>query len=264
MEEPFPGPPRKREPSSTPAPIIPSYVKRESTPTPDPMVIDLSSSPDTPPRVKRENYAPTTPHRAHTMPEVGSSKSLFIDLTHSPPDRKPFDTHTPTAPRIAPPNFGQTSTPSTLRSPVRPPASRMEKIMAGLAAMDNHLETGDSDGSGPSPVDGTPAPAPINLKPTEPIVLSEEQQGILNAVLQGHSLFFTGSAGTGKSVLLREIISQLRARGTQVAVTASTGIASINVGGSTIHSFAGCGLAKGSKEELGKSVMGTCLTSLST
>lgn len=35
-----------------------------------------------------------------------------------------------------------------------------------------------------------------------------------------------------------------------VAVTASTGIAGLNIGGRTIHSFAGIGLGKRPKEEL--------------
>lgn len=53
--------------------------------------------------------------------------------------------------------------------------------------------------------------------------------------------------GTGKSVLLREIIASLRVkhrkRGPEaVSVTASTGMAACNIGGSTIHSFAGIGL----------------------
>lgn len=54
------------------------------------------------------------------------------------------------------------------------------------------------------------------------------------------------SPGTGKSVLLREIIKGLRekyrTRSDAVAVTASTGIAACNVGGTTLHSFAGIGL----------------------
>jgi ATP-dependent DNA helicase PIF1 len=46
-------------------------------------------------------------------------------------------------------------------------------------------------------------------------------------------------AGTGKSVLLREIIQRLRMNGLRVAVTASTGIAAVNIGGTTLHAFAG-------------------------
>jgi len=53
--------------------------------------------------------------------------------------------------------------------------------------------------------------------------------------------------GTGKSHLLREIILDLRikcGRGAAVAVTAATGIAALQVGGSTVHSFAGIGLGR--------------------
>ena len=67
-------------------------------------------------------------------------------------------------------------------------------------------------------------------------------------VEESKSVFFTGSAGTGKSVLLREIIKELHRkhakRPDSVAVTASTGIAACNIGGVTIHSFAGIGLGK--------------------
>jgi len=55
------------------------------------------------------------------------------------------------------------------------------------------------------------------------------------------------SAGTGKSVLLREIIKSLKAKykgADEVAVTASTGMAACNVGGQTIHSYAGIGIGK--------------------
>jgi hypothetical protein len=67
--------------------------------------------------------------------------------------------------------------------------------------------------------------------------LSPEQKRVLEMVVHDHqSLFFTGSAGTGKSVLLRAIIDKLRTKyGSGLAVTASTGIAACNINGCTLH-----------------------------
>ncbi|KLO19972.1 hypothetical protein SCHPADRAFT_808166, partial [Schizopora paradoxa] len=91
--------------------------------------------------------------------------------------------------------------------------------------------------------------------PIAPIILSREQRSVLERVNAGRSVFFTGSAGTGKSVLLREIISVLRSR-MKVGVTASTGIASVNIGGTTLHSWAGIGLGKESAKVLAGKVFG--------
>ncbi|CAE6513090.1 unnamed protein product [Rhizoctonia solani] len=60
-----------------------------------------------------------------------------------------------------------------------------------------------------------------------------------------------GSAGTGKSVLLRNIIKTLRNRGKAgVVVTASTGIAAANIQGETLHAFAGVGLGNQTRDAL--------------
>ncbi|EGG05531.1 uncharacterized protein MELLADRAFT_63926 [Melampsora larici-populina 98AG31] len=79
------------------------------------------------------------------------------------------------------------------------------------------------------------------------VSLSKEQQAVLDQVLKGESVFFTGSAGTGKSVLLRHIIAALKlnykSKADAVVVTASTGMAACAIGGTTIHSFAGIGIA---------------------
>jgi hypothetical protein len=120
----------------------------------------------------------------------------------------------------------------------------------------------------------------------------------VNRHLTGESVFFTGSAGerhfalaspkvapltdviacpfapytppgTGKSVLLREIIklrkgspspatsatdedgeSATAENPPRLAVTASTGIASVNIGGTTLHSWAGVGLGQESVKQL--------------
>lgn len=91
------------------------------------------------------------------------------------------------------------------------------------------------------------------------LFLSDEQRHVLDAVVQGgKSMFFTGSAGTGKSVLMREIIKKLRDKyrrePDRVAVTASTGLAACNIEGVTLHSFAGIGLGKEPVPELVKKV----------
>lgn len=91
------------------------------------------------------------------------------------------------------------------------------------------------------------------------VYLTDEQQKIMRLVTdERKSVFFTGSAGTGKSVLLREIIKCLRVQHKtqpdRVAVTASTGLAACNVSGVTLHSFAGIGLGKEEIPELVKKI----------
>jgi len=72
--------------------------------------------------------------------------------------------------------------------------------------------------------------------------LDVEQRLILQHVISGKSVFVTGAAGTGKSILLRHIIHILQIaypEQYEVAVTAPTGIASFPLGGYTLHSWAG-------------------------
>lgn len=81
------------------------------------------------------------------------------------------------------------------------------------------------------------------------IMLSKEQRHVKTLVVEnGQSVFFTGPAGTGKSVLMRAIIGELKKKFARdpekIAVTASTGLAACNIGGMTLHSFAGIGLGK--------------------
>ena len=99
------------------------------------------------------------------------------------------------------------------------------------------------------------SPAPQS-KIVQPFILSEEQQHVVDLAKQGISLFYTGSAGTGKSILLRSMIKTLKEINPPdtVAVTASTGLAACNIGGMTLHSFAGIGLGKESATDLLKKI----------
>lgn len=76
--------------------------------------------------------------------------------------------------------------------------------------------------------------------------MTEEQKRVLEAVLAGRNVFFTGSAGTGKSFLLKRIIAGLPPDVTMA--TASTGVAACHIGGVTLHQFAGIGLGTATLE----------------
>ncbi|RMZ76518.1 hypothetical protein DV738_g4885, partial [Chaetothyriales sp. CBS 135597] len=102
------------------------------------------------------------------------------------------------------------------------------------------------------------ATKPLDVK-KGPMELSKEQRDVLKAVCEdGKSVFFTGSAGTGKSVLMKSIIAKLkqkyRREADRLAVTASTGLAACVIEGQTLHSWAGIGLGKEAVPELLKKI----------
>lgn len=75
--------------------------------------------------------------------------------------------------------------------------------------------------------------------------LNTEQRQIAERVLGSKEHFFiTGSAGTGKSFMLKTLIklfSEKYMNPNCVVVTALTGVAAVSIGGGTLHSFCGFG-----------------------
>lgn len=68
----------------------------------------------------------------------------------------------------------------------------------------------------------------------------------------GGNVFLTGQAGTGKSYLLKEFLKEAK---TKVAVTAPTGIAALNIGGTTTHRWAGMQLGPRPEESIAVAAM---------
>ncbi|CAL8472054.1 g11596 [Coccomyxa elongata] len=85
---------------------------------------------------------------------------------------------------------------------------------------------------------------PCTVQNAEPLpALSPEQQRVVDLVVSGKSVFFTGCAGTGKSLVIKHILRALPPATTYL--TASTGLAASALGGTTLNAFAGIGCAEG-------------------
>ena len=82
------------------------------------------------------------------------------------------------------------------------------------------------------------------------MVLSKNQAEILDKAIQGHSFAILGQSGTGKSFLVKQIAEKLREINKVVQVTATTGIASVNIAGKTVHSWCGIGDGRFSNDVL--------------
>jgi hypothetical protein len=82
---------------------------------------------------------------------------------------------------------------------------------------------------------------PSKPPPPELDLLSTKQREAYDLALDGHNLFLTGCGGTGKSFLIEQLYRGLCHRhGTEgIALTATTGIAAVNIGGVTLHHFTG-------------------------
>jgi len=88
----------------------------------------------------------------------------------------------------------------------------------------------------------------MNQKNLDFTSLSNQQSQVLESFQAGRNIFVTGGAGSGKSYLLNFLKRNFSQFGLEV--TASTGIAAVNIGGSTIYSWAGIGLANMPLEQI--------------
>ena len=78
---------------------------------------------------------------------------------------------------------------------------------------------------------------------SKPLTLTLSQQRFVQVFFEGHNCLLSGEAGTGKSYLIKALFAFLTVHRVKVGVTATTGVAALNVGGQTLHSFCGLGLA---------------------
>ena len=77
--------------------------------------------------------------------------------------------------------------------------------------------------------------------------LNEKQQKAYDLMIQGRNVFITGGGGVGKSWLIKYFVENTHKN---VAVTSTTGVSSLIIGGCTLHSYLGIGLGKSTVQKL--------------
>lgn len=77
--------------------------------------------------------------------------------------------------------------------------------------------------------------------------MNQEQQECFYKLLSGKNILLTGSAGTGKSFVIKEFINSTDKH---IAITATTGVAALLIGGVTLHNWAGVGLGTSDTDKL--------------
>ena len=84
-----------------------------------------------------------------------------------------------------------------------------------------------------------PGPPPPGMPTAQEPKLCPEQAALVELIATGKNVFYTGSAGCGKSTVLRAFVARLRAMGRNVRILAPTGRAALQVNGTTTWSYAG-------------------------
>lgn len=95
----------------------------------------------------------------------------------------------------------------------------------------------------------------MNNQVTPPPILSDEQTAVMRDIIQLENVLVTGSAGTGKSTVLKALRTYFADAYLRLAVCGSTGIAAVNVGGLTIHTWAGLGLGEGTAASIANRIL---------
>jgi ATP-dependent DNA helicase PIF1 len=78
--------------------------------------------------------------------------------------------------------------------------------------------------------------------------LNQEQQEVYDAILRGKNILITAPAGAGKSTIIKKFYSDFN-KNCNILITSTTGISSILIGGTTLHSALSIGLGHGSIEQ---------------
>ena len=117
-----------------------------------------------------------------------------------------------------------------------------EKFKVTLAEIDKFVATLKQRKEKKPPSQEKPS-VPVPPPAVQIAGLAPAQAAAVEKVLAGKHVFLTGAAGCGKTRTIKALTDTLTQRRISYGLTASTGAASVLIGGKTLHSFLGIGLA---------------------
>lgn len=234
------GPPAPAKPPVE-SPKPPPAGSAPVSPIPEPAVktSQETSGPESPtiPKDESPKPAPTGTAPVSPKPEPAVKTTPPPQVTPSP--------ESPTIPKVEIPEPAPTN--SAPISPMPEPAVKTAPPPQETPVPESptipKVESPKLASTGTAPASPKPEPVVTATPPLEPekptivdgIEINEDFQRALDLMENtNRCIFITGKAGTGKSTLLKLFVQKTQKK---VALLALTGIAALNIGGRTIHSF---------------------------
>ncbi|KAK5629042.1 hypothetical protein RRF57_004757 [Xylaria bambusicola] len=207
-----------------------------------PEVVSLLSSDEEYSNPSRQtSHLPSHPtlHQHHDLDSFpnayGSGKAIPLHLqphAESPDTESIFHTGQDTAARDI----------KRVMNMLAQPDQQIEAIETGLSLGIPPTVPSSSNAMSHSMDVGSNGQARLGIPIKEP-ALCPEQAELVDIILSGRNVFYTGSAGCGKSTVLKAFTRRFRDQGLQVDIVAPTGISALGVGGSTTFVYAGWSLS---------------------
>lgn len=122
------------------------------------------------------------------------------------------------------------------------PTQQKENSVQVIDLEADNIPLGDSGGENEfddKELESTLSLSLSNMNPISEPPLCQEQVNIVETIISGRNVFYTGAAGCGKSFVLKCFVKCLKDLGKCVNIVAPTGRAALNVNGSTLYSYAG-------------------------
>jgi ATP-dependent DNA helicase PIF1 len=167
---------------------------------------------------------------------ANTKKRQRTDSTDLGSDNLPLKSEKPLPPDASTPQDSQANpfVLDTSPSPKPPPKRLAQGYDASTSGYDTHRF---DDYAYQQPVtDASTRPDDIaEIEPT----LCKEQADLVDLIMSGRNVFYTGSAGCGKSTVLKAFVKRLTAQGKTVQILAPTGRAALAINGTTTWSYLG-------------------------